>query len=341
MPEKPGEQDLVSWLDKPLNAPSDSWKPIPTYQSITYVGKSYIELDLLLFRQNPAKPSAKALLAAAQLIETHQLRALSHKIALVDSVFTKDFMQDILFDEYGSVVVSAFVQTMLAFALDNGLDWVQRFPDTISESWEMSSIAGNLADNDEDLKESAVDLLCHLGKDPTDASLIKVTKCFLLCIMDNRLKSLTLSPRRVQMREDDWCLTELTTNSSWIAVPVAAAHLPYSSKRAWVLEAFDPSISPETLEDSYTFGPVHNKQPEVGHQMPVLSSDYETSRSPLERVGRSWRLRKRQVIFGCRTIAADDANVIHLSQQRVYGAEKYNWTRLLEVSRATLHNEFG
>ncbi|KAF2727031.1 hypothetical protein EJ04DRAFT_452169 [Polyplosphaeria fusca] len=221
-------------------------------------------------------------------------------------------------------LLDMFLRTMVAFALDNGLAWVTRFCTVMPDDWESSWSWGNFRGYDERLTEAGVDLTICLGG-TGDSTQVEAVVQYLSRILDSRMKFLTTSPRRMQVAEDDWCLTALASNRSWIAVPGAAADLAYPTKRAWVLEPFEFVDGPEKLEKVYESG------------APLLSSDHEPARTPLELIGGSWRLRKRQVVYGCQNIVADGVHVLRLPRQRVYGAEDYDW----EASQGVQREDFG
>jgi hypothetical protein len=124
----------------------------------------------------------------------------------------------------------------------------------------------------------------------------------------------------------------MISNKSWVAVPVATAHLPLFHKRAWIIEPFDPNAEPENPED-YLPKKLASNNDEAQVLCSVMTSDYESLRTEPNEQG-TWRLRTRHPIFGCQPIVARGSWVILLEKQRVYGAEDYDWAAISEACRA-------
>jgi len=83
--------------------------------------------------------------------------------------------------------------------------------------------------------------------------------------------------------------------------------------------------------------------------VPVLSSDYEDRREPRNDGRKTWRMRRRQVLFGCHAqvwgeegaglIRCEEGSgllrggegLVLLRRQRVYGCQDYPWKEITEA----------
>jgi hypothetical protein len=159
---------------------------------------------------------------------------------------------------------------------------------------------------------------------------------FFECLIDSRLKLLTKLPRRLCLGNNDWAITGRISNKSWIAVPTAVAHLPLWHTKAWIIEPFDPAAPPERPEEHWPPDLTKERDPHVPQEdiYPVLNSDYASRRAPRNDERATWRLRSKQIIFGCKSIVPDGKSVIHLRKQKIYGAEDYDW-------KAIFSSQFG
>jgi hypothetical protein len=144
---------------------------------------------------------------------------------------------------------------------------------------------------------------------------------------------LTELPRRLRLGNNDWAMTGRVTNKSWIAVPTAAAHLPMLQNKAWVIEAFDPAASPERPEDNRPSDLTKVQDPNAVQEdiWTASESDNASRRAPRNDERATWRMRRKQIIFGCRSIMPDGKSVILLKRQKVYGAEEYDWQAILSA----------
>ncbi len=135
-------------------------------------------------------------------------------------------------------------------------------------------------------------------------------------------EGLTELPRRICLGNSDWAITRKVGNKSWIAVPTAVAHLPLLQNKAWVVEAFDPAASLETPEDHRPPDLKKVRDPNAfqGDIGPVLTSGNASRRAPRKDERATWRMRRKQIIFGCREIVPDGKSVVLLKKQKVYGA---------------------
>ncbi|KAK4096390.1 hypothetical protein N658DRAFT_362154 [Parathielavia hyrcaniae] len=165
-------------------------------------------------------------------------------------------------------------------------------------------------------------------------------------------------------------LTPAASNRSYIAVPTCLAHLPGRYDRAWVVEPLPHSDEPagavlsceaelprvdditlvqESEDRDGKFPVLEGGLKPIEDVVPVLSSDYADRRAPRDDECGAWRVRGRQTLFGCspgglglwgvegREMLEKGAEalgggegVVLLRRQRVYGAEEYQWGRILE-----------
>jgi hypothetical protein len=131
---------------------------------------------------------------------------------------------------------------------------------------------------------------------------------FLKCLVDSRLRFLTLEPRRLRIRSNDWAITSPIANSSWVAVPVAVAHLPIWAKKAWVLESFLPVAHHKMLDGLGS--DIYEPSKEQDSIPRTLVPDCGTGNARRLYKGEVWRLIQKQVIFGCQPIVPDGKSVI-------------------------------
>jgi hypothetical protein len=326
---------VVSWVDLPYSAPLEDRLPILSTDSINRAEKDFIELDLFVFNQMPQKASQASLEKASSIIEKYDLQTQSEELGTGVDEFTKKVMEDIVKGMSHSRVArgltNTFLQTLLGSAIDCGIDWIRRFPSVMRKGTERSWVHGTFDCYNTKFTDAAIELLSYFGiaKDNTpdfDQNYLQQSVRFLTCITDCRLKFLTVTPRRIQARAGDFAITQLISNRSWVAVPVAIAHLPISYKKAWIIEPFDPSADPEKPEDHLPKR-LPNEGDEAEDIFPVLTCDYKNKRAERNEK-KTWRLRKKQLIFGCQPIEADESSVMLLKSQKVYGAEDYDWTAI-------------
>lgn len=338
-----GQRMTVSWMTDPISGIVDDKQPSSLVSSITGVTREYIELDLLVMIDRPLMASKASLEKAATMLEMHSgSEPAEPKSARIISLMS-DAMLRSRGDRPGGTM-ETFRQTFLALALDCGIDWIRRFPDIISadtkgpETW----MYGRLGEEQNSgLAAAASELLSHFNITEEDSRrreyMVQAIR-FFTCLMDDRLKFLTLMPRRIQAATDDWGITASPSNRSWLAVPVALASQPLWQKRAWVVEPFDPDAEPERPEEHLP-DPVLAASPDclAEDAFPVLTSDYADRRAGRDDSRASWRLRRRQEIFGCRPIEAS-SSVLFLTRQKVYGSEDYDWAEIMRVSQVAEAN---
>ena len=346
-PDVPGGQ-IVSWTPMVDQGVVDNKMPEKTPGAITAVTREYIELDLLVFKASPAQPTQESLEMASRLISENQLDELDPKLSqnYNDSVLNTHRVLSAVVEQFtvkrsGPMVV--FTKMWLAHAIDCGLDWMLRFPDVLNkdtdnnEAW-IHGPMGVAADDK--FTGAAESILKHFYNDhPEDYETLPshylptIVRC-LTCLFDPRLPFFTISPRALPVGNQDFAFTSSISNKSYVAVPSAIAHLPGHYKRAWIIEPFDPSGKPETPEDHLPDpNGKYNPTLTAGEVSPLLTSDYADNRDPRDDERATWRLRKRQDIFGFQPwntpiSEADfdgDGEVILLKKQRVYGAEDYDW----------------
>ncbi|KAK3313016.1 hypothetical protein B0H66DRAFT_485526 [Apodospora peruviana] len=244
--------------------------------------------------------------------------------------------------------MAVFHRLWLAHALDCGMDWILRFADVMrnetTDEGEFDWSHGPLGvRSDAKLTDAARAVLSHFKITVSDKEddkqyedYLAETVRFLTCILDPRLPLLTVAPRRLPAGPGDFAFVPSTSNRSWIVVPAAIAHLPAYHNRSWIVEPFDPAAEPEKPEDHLPDPNTVLKPGDMAVDVyPLLTSDYDDRRAPRNDERGSWRLRRRDHIFGCQPWKApinpadfpntDDGAVVYMKKQRVYGAEDYDW----------------
>lgn len=362
-PDAPGGQ-IVSWVPMVDQGVVDDRLPQRTPGAITAVTREYIELDLLVFKALPAKPTPESLELATRIISDNKLDELGRELSenTDDAVKrTRGMMTEaakqVTANRPGPMAV--FHQTWLTYALDSGLDWMLRFPDvmnkdTNTETWNHGPMG---LTSDIKFTSAAEQILKHFYQSRPDshdnlpAHYLPTIIRSLTCLFDPRLPFFTISPRVLPTGNTDFAFTASTSNKSYVAIPSAIAHLPAHYKRAWIIEPFDPSAEPEKPEDhlpdfNMKFSPTLTAE-EV---FPLLPSDYADRREPRDDERGTWRLRRRQDIFGFQGWGipiqegefGEGGDVVLLRKQRVYGAEDYDWkgigaamVKIEELSQAT------
>ena len=341
VPEDNGTKTIVSWVKKlPVLTDADS-KRIPHIdRSSMAVTKEYIELDILLFTDLLEKPSQASMEKSSALAKANSLEELSHYLSTggpVEVQKAHNYLQC-------HSISQDFIQTWLALALDCGIDWIKRLPSMLIEQTADWSHWGQFTDNSlfpvfrNKLEAAAIDLLSFLGKNEKNTpdfttNYLDPTVKFFECLIDCRLKLLTKLPRRLCLGNNDWAITGRISNKSWIAVPTAVAHLPLWHTKAWIIEPFDPAAPPERPEDHWRPDLTKERDPHVPQEdiYPVLNSDNASRRAPRNDERATWRLRSKQVIFGCESPVPDGKSVILLRKQKIYGAEDYDWKAIFRA----------
>ncbi|KAJ4286359.1 hypothetical protein N0V88_008065 [Collariella sp. IMI 366227] len=355
-----GERRSISWLPKPDQGVMDDELPNPLPKSITAVTREYIELDLLVFEAMPKQASPESQDKATCLISKHNLNGLAdqHFTALGQNAQTviRSAISAMMRITPNSDISHVCLHRYLSLAIDNGLNWILDFPRIMrkitSDAW-LHGIIGDATDPN--LAPAARTLLAFFNQptttpDGNDTDLVARATRSLTTLINPCLLLFTPSPRLLPLSPSlgTAALTPGTSNKSYVAVPAALAHLPGHYERAWVLEPFDPVAPPERLSDMLppaNLRIVKDGEKEDGRKiedvMPVLNSDYEDRRAARDDVRRTWRLRRRQAVFGCPgRVWAEEGKVmldkgdvrleggeglVLLRKQRVYGAEDYPW----------------
>jgi hypothetical protein len=341
-PEVNGTRTIVSWVAKPqvLTIAGSNRIPHIDRRSIMAVTKEYIELDILLFIDLPKKPSQASMEKSSALTKAHSLEELNHYLSIGGSAEVQgahNYLQS-------HSLSPDFIQTWLALALDCGIDWIKRLPSVLIEQTVGWSHWGQFTDNSlfpvfrDKLEAAAIDLLSLFGKNEKNTpdfttNYLNPTVKFFECLIDSRLKVLTQVARRLCLGNSDWAITNRVSNKSWIAVPTAVAHLPLWQTKAWVIEPFDPAAPPERPEDYWPPDLTKERDPNVAQEdiWPVMTSDNASRRAPRNDERATWRLRRKQVIFGCEPIVPDGKSVILLRNQKVYGAEDYDLKAMIRA----------
>jgi hypothetical protein len=339
-PEDNGTRTIVSWVRKPQVIADAKRIPHIDSRSIMAATKEYIELDILLFTDRLEKPSQASMEKSSALVKTHSLEALNHNLSIGGSVEVQqahNFLQE-------HSLSWDFIQTWLALALDCGIDWIKRLPSLLIEQTVDWPHWGQFTDNSlfpefrDKFEAAAIDLLSLMGENEKDTpefttNYLGPTVKFVECLIDSRLKVLTELPRRLCLGNSDWAITGRVTNKSWIAVPTAVAHLPLWETKAWVIEPFDPAAPPEKPEDHWPPDLAKECDLNVAEEdiWPVMDSDNASRRALRNDERATWRLRRKQVIFGFDSIVPDGKSVILLRKQKVYGAEDYDWKAILRA----------
>jgi hypothetical protein len=322
----------ISWMDLPHNAPTEMRLPISSTDSIHSATMEYIELDLYLFTGMPKKASEASLTKARSILQTFSLMNRAHTLGAEDTAYTGVVVETAVDVMTQRGLDTKWFEEVIGSAIDNGIDWIRRFPsilekETESGIWEH----GKFGSFEPGFTKEAIDLLSYLNitKESNadfDVEFLDPMVRFFTCVTDHRLKLPVLLPRRITARvEGDFAFTSQTSDRSWIAVPVAVAHLPFYENRVWVIEPGrklyvpeikDPPSNPTTVTDIF----------------PVLIADLADRRDPQNAEG-TWCLRKRQTLVGCQPIVADGEAVILLKKQKVYGGEDYDWAVMSEQYR--------
>lgn len=125
-------KSAVSWMKRPYNTSHDEWPQSSLANTIHRVESEYIELDLYLFANLPTMATQSSMTIAAAILAEHNLE---------HSFGGNDFGTNCP-DEYALKIGPAlqahqelcldFGQQCLALAIDCGIDWIRRFPLTLT-----------------------------------------------------------------------------------------------------------------------------------------------------------------------------------------------------------------
>lgn len=332
-------RDATSWLSRPIQASLGGRMPTGSVDSFTGVTREYVELDLLVFTSLPLEASQASMHKASEIITKHNLKEPGVAVPWHEEAFARNTMK--LMAEHvvkdSPALWKAYLQTWLALAIDSGIDWIRRFPETMREGTEGTWFLGTLgAALDTALTDPAASLLSAFGitRDSTpdfEEEYLPTAIKFFTCLLDSRLKFLNIKPRRLPVSDNDSdndsAVMNTTSNRSWTAIPVAVAHLPPWHKRAWIIEPFDPGADPES--PAYHLPAPTREAKEGEDESEVRTSDFGDRRSERNDERGTWRLRRKEVIFGCRSwtppVVVNGRSMVLLRKQRVYGVEDYDW----------------
>jgi hypothetical protein len=336
------KKKTLSWAIYPHQGILDESSPIMDPSLVTRVTRDYIELDLLIFKSLPSTPSAESLELSFRFITQHNLTALAREFLLVADQEVRATLEIVKYDpgnnnSDSSGLFTRFHKYWLAHAIDCGLEWILRLPEVLRKGTDQTWYYGTMGiGSNARLTEAASSLLSHFsGKKeegdpiPTANRLATVVR-FFTCLLDPRLALLNMTPRCLPAGPGDFAITAPVSCRSYIAVPVAIAHLPLWQKRAWIVEPFDPIPKTKNSITTYCFGNVFRRARSPSDNEPeIFTSDEADMRELPDKKRTAWRLRRRQIILGCQPfqqpITADGVSTILLKKQRVYGAEDYVW----------------
>ncbi|KAK0669843.1 hypothetical protein QBC41DRAFT_318965 [Cercophora samala] len=357
-------EPFISWAIHPTQGMGDERVPNTLPNSINAITPKFIELDLLVFVDQPQKPSQQSLKTAIAMIKEHDLGAVAQELLAaadgsVQRVNGSVSRETATLGATMSVVrtnLDKFLETCLALAMDAGMHWMLNLPSAMASTtkdYQHGAIDGRAPPSLEArLDAAAKSLLHHLDlANPTEQQVKKMISC-LATLLDPRLPLLTTGPRRLPLPSflGGTAFTPSTSNRSYIAIPAAVAHLPAWHERAWIVEPFDPSASPEDPEShlpgrEYTDALRRRAMDvELEDVVPVLNTDHDDRRAPMPtREQAAWRLRRRNVLFGCpeldargimtREEAWSGDGMAVLRKQRVYGCEDYQWPDIWKAMR--------
>jgi len=320
---------VVTWAMSPEFTLLEQIARSPTPKTITKVQPEYIELDLILFPSSPLMASQSSMEKAMEMIENQQLHDLAHDLEVKDTELVKSIYSSIKDKSHWSPsLLKLSLQIWIAISIDCGIDWIRRFPkimrDGTEEGWALG-ILSYAEPCDAKIESAALTLLSHfdITRENTsnfDEDYLRSTVQFLSCIMDTRLRFLSTIPTRLPIGGKDFAITQATTNTSYIVVPVAIKHLPLWYKKAWVVEPFEGSEDLSMKFDKV----IRNWR---NGRVPVLASDDADMRAARNGTLGAWKLRKKQTIFGCppwvQPMVGEGNEIKHLSRQKVYGEEGY------------------
>jgi hypothetical protein len=320
---------FVSWADQPKHSgPTELRLGTPIPQSISSATEEYIQLDLLLLNARPTKVSEESMQKARSILEKHA--STKDNQSLIDP--TVEFLVERTNkSDYGL----EWTRELLGSAIDCGIDWIMRLPDVLdresqSGAWEH----GRFNDFDPRFTDAATDMLLHFGITRAnsvefDDKFLHPTIRFFTCFTDNRLRLISaMVLRPIKTREaGDFAITPQISNRSWIAIPRAISHLPFFHNRAWVVEPYDPTAPEKEIRPSLNTGSELADLESWDDAFPVQTSDFADRRDQPNDLA-TWRIRRRQPLYGCESVIEDGEAVILLENQKVYGGEDYDWAAL-------------
>ena len=327
---------FISWAGQPVNGVSKIRFENPFQNSIHRVTAEYIELDLLLIKGRPLKITMQSTRKASAILEKHGLKAKDPRIGVHVDSYTEQLVRLAVDMDTKATAKPNWNEEILACAMDCGLDWMMRFPDVLNKEarqgrWDHGTFHGS----NPAFTNAAIDLLSEFGKTRENSpdfeeKFLRPTIRFFTVIMDDRLRLLGKLTRPILTREPaDFAITSRTSNRGWFAVPLAIAHLPFFYNRAWIIEPYNPD-APEEESTLSTEQGVTTDLESYTDTFPFLDSDYpDRRRQPDEK--RTWKMKRKSVLFGCQPIVADGEAVVILKNQKVYGGEDYEWGKVLKI----------
>ena len=332
-------KSFISWVDRPVNGADQLRIGTPFPESIRSVNRKYIELDLLLIKASPLSISEQCMQKAYSLLEKYALHGKGQTLGVEDPPYTDPPVEKAISLMNKGPVDFKWPESMLASAIECGIDWIRRLPDVLEREANLGAWThGTFNGFNPVFTDAATDLLSHFGitKENSaefDNNFLRPAIRFFTCITDDRLRLLFKIPRRIQTRASgDFGITEQITNRSWIAIPQAVSHLPFFHNKTWVIEPYDPTAPEQDVRPSVMESPVPTDWESWADFAPVLTSDFPNRKSQPNELG-TWRIRVKQRLLGCQPIVEDVEAVILLKNQRVYGGENYNFDALFEEQK--------
>jgi len=327
---------FISWAEQPKHCGATELRletPIP--QSISSATEKYIQLDLLLFKTRPMKVSEESMQKAHLILEKYASSGKDHMRGVQNLSFTDptiDFSVELKNkSDYGL----KWTQKLLGSVLECGMDWIIRLPDVLERETESGAWEhGRFNDFDPRFTDAATDMLLHFGITKAnsvefDNKFLHPTIRFFTYFTDNRLRLISaMDLRCIKTRAaGDFAITPQISNRSWIAIPRAVSHLPFFHNRAWVVEPYDPAAPEKEIRP---FSNMSSKPADLeswADAFPVQPADFADLRDQPNDLA-TWRIRRRQPLYGCEAIVEDGEVVILLKNQKVYGGEDYDWAAL-------------
>jgi hypothetical protein len=157
-------KEILSWAIYPDQTLLDQRLPIMDPNTITQATREYIELDLLIFASLPSAPTAESLELSTQIITQHRLEPLAREfLATADHQARRtihSLLNALARDQSDSPdILSRFYQVWLAQAVDCGIDWILRLPETLREGTDQTWLYGTMGETSDDRLTAAASTL--------------------------------------------------------------------------------------------------------------------------------------------------------------------------------------
>ena len=124
---------FISWAGQPFHGASQMRFGSPFPKSISRMTAEYIELDLLLIKGRPLRISPESMRKSSSILEKYVLRRQEPTEGAEVQSFSENLVKRMVDVMNNAPVDFQFPESILASAIECGMDWIRRLPDVLEK----------------------------------------------------------------------------------------------------------------------------------------------------------------------------------------------------------------